>query len=58
MGQQVGVSRAAIVVTRENGLEFDHTVAVGLLDTAEVSRVPSVGGVVTGRRNTTTFGSD
>jgi hypothetical protein len=45
-------------VTRENGLEFDHTVAVGLLDTAEVSRVPSVGGVVTGRRNTTTFVSD
>lgn len=58
MGQQVGVSRTIIVVTREDGLEFDHTVAVGLLDTTKVSRVPSVGGIITGRRNTTVFGSD
>lgn len=58
MGQQVGVSRTSVVVTREDGLEFDYTVAVGLLNTTQVSRVPSVGGVVARRRNTTTLGSD
>lgn len=56
MGQQVGVSRTSVVVTREDGLEFDYTVAVGLLNTAQVSRVPSVGSVVARGRNPTTLG--
>jgi hypothetical protein len=58
MGQQMSVSRTSVVVTGEDGLEFDNTVTVGLLDTTQVSRVPSVGSVVARRRNSTTLGSD
>lgn len=55
MSQQVSVSRTSLVVTREDGLELDYTVAVGLLNATQVSRVPSISGVVARRRNTTTI---
>lgn len=57
MSQQVSVSRSSLVVTGEDGFELDYAVAVGLLNATQVSRVPSVSGVVARRRNATTVAS-
>lgn len=57
MSQEVGVSCTSLVVTGEDGLEFDHPVAVGLLNATQVSRVPSASGVVARRRNATPLAS-
>ena len=57
MSQEVGVSCTSLVVTGADVLELDYTVAVGLLNATQVSRVPSAGGVVARRRNATTIAS-
>lgn len=55
VSQQVGVDGTAVVVTREDGLEGDNTVLIGLLDTTKVGRVQAVGGVVATGGDTTTY---
>lgn len=52
VGQEMGVGSASVVVAGENGVEGDHAVFVGVLDAAQVGRVPAVGGVVARGRDT------
>lgn len=52
VGQEMGVGSASVVVAGENGVEGDNAVFVGVLDAAQVGRVPAVGGVVARGRDT------
>lgn len=55
VGQEMGVDGAAVVVTGEDGLEGNNTILIGLLNTTEEGRVPTVGGVVATGGDTTTY---
>lgn len=43
----------SVVVAGEDGVEGNHSVVVGLLDTTEVGGVPAVGCIVPGGRDAT-----
>jgi hypothetical protein len=53
VGEEVGVGCATFVVAWEDAFEGGYTVTVGLLDTAQVGRVPAVSGIVARLGNST-----
>lgn len=53
MGEQVSVGGTAVVVAREDCVKVDNTLTVGLLNTAQVCRVPFISSVVSRNRDTT-----
>lgn len=53
MREEVSVGGASLVVAGEDGVEGNHPVVVGLLDTAQVGGIPAVSGVVAGCRDAT-----